>query len=132
MNACTILGLFSGQVVLCRVPFNKPLRAIKEKIWLDILITEEGCFKVTRTHIVHDLGFGDLPVDTADLTPVHLVLESSPTNCSTSRGSTPLAIAAVGTCERDLRWTTINHPDRFCEGLVVGKLTMMPLKVSPS
>src|SRR6266568_9161277 len=39
---------------------------------------------------------------------------SSPTNWLTSQASTPLAIAAVGTCDRDLRWTTINRADRFC------------------
>ena len=33
-------------------------------------------------------------------------------NRSTSKASTPRAIAAVGNCERDFRWTTINRPDR--------------------
>jgi hypothetical protein len=34
-------------------------------------------------------------------------------NRSTSRASTPPAIAAVGSCERNFRWTTSNRPDRL-------------------
>jgi len=36
-------------------------------------------------------------------------------NRSTSRASTPPAIAAVVNCERDFRWTTVNRPDRLGE-----------------
>ena len=45
----------------------------------------------------------------------YLERPSSWMNGSTSRASTPPAIAAVGNCERDLRWTTINRPDRLGE-----------------
>ena len=45
----------------------------------------------------------------------YLERPSSRMNRSTSRASTPPAIAAVGNCERDFRWTTINRPDRLGE-----------------
>jgi len=44
----------------------------------------------------------------------HLSRTSFPTNWLTSQASTPLAIAAVYVCDRDLRWTTINRAGRFC------------------
>ena len=45
----------------------------------------------------------------------YLERRSSWMNRSTSRASTPPAIAAVGNCERDFRWTTINRSARFGE-----------------
>jgi hypothetical protein len=57
-----------------------------------------------------DHGGGCLSRQTA----IYRAAKSSPTNCSRSSASTPLAIADVGTCRRDFRWTTINLPARFC------------------
>jgi hypothetical protein len=56
----------------------------------------------------------DMAVIVADGWPnIYLERSSSWMNRSTSNASTPPAIAAVGNCERDLRWTTINRPDRL-------------------
>ena len=46
---------------------------------------------------------------------IHRADESSLINCPTSSAATPLAIPAVGTCKRDLRWTTIHLPARFMQ-----------------
>jgi len=50
----------------------------------------------------------------AGKTAIHRADKSSTTNWPRSSASTPLAIADVGTCRRDFRWTTINLPARFC------------------
>ena len=47
-------------------------------------------------------------------TAIHRADKSSPTNRPRSSASTPFAIADVGTCRRDFRWTTISLPARFC------------------
>src|ERR1019366_4979273 len=60
-------------------------------------------------------------------------------NRSTSRASTPRAIAAVGNCERDFRWTTINRSDRLGEarrnessGAAMDGRTVLPALASPN
>jgi hypothetical protein len=65
---------------------------------------------VIRCEQCRDLGEVLLPGKTA----IHRADKSSPTNRPRSSASTPLAIAEVGTCRRDFRWTTINLPARFC------------------